>query len=73
MAKAKAEKAKVIADDELLEKWTGQRVRVVFLDGKVIGGILKAVGKYTLILKRGEGVFVVYKSAIKYLYREIEG
>jgi sRNA-binding regulator protein Hfq len=73
MAKAKVEKAKLIADDELLEKWTGKRVRVVFLDGKVIGGILKAVGKYTLVLKRGDGIFVVYKSSVKYLYREIEG
>jgi sRNA-binding regulator protein Hfq len=56
-------------DDVFLSEWEGSSVRVVFLDGKVLSGLLLGVGKYTLVLRRGEGVYLVYKSAIKYVYR----
>jgi sRNA-binding regulator protein Hfq len=57
------------ADDALLREWVGKGVRVVFVDGKVLAGKLAAVGVYTLVLKRGGEVFLVYKSALKYVYR----
>lgn len=56
------------ADDALLREWVGKGVRVVFVDGKVLTGKLVAVGVYTLVVKRGVEVFLVYKSALKYVY-----
>jgi len=57
------------ADDVFLRELVGKSVRVVFVDGKVLSGRLVAVGTYTLVVKRGGEVFLVYKSALKYVYR----
>jgi sRNA-binding regulator protein Hfq len=57
------------ADDALLREWVGKGVRVVFVDGKVLMGKLLSVGTYTLLLGRGGDAVLVYKSALKYVYR----
>jgi len=57
------------ADDAFLRGLEGKGVRVVFVDGKAMTGHLLAVGTYTLLLRRGAEVVLVYKSALKYVHR----
>jgi small nuclear ribonucleoprotein (snRNP)-like protein len=52
-----------------LRKLVGKEVLIVFLDGRVVQGVLTAFDTYNLFLQREDGLEVaVFKQSIKYVH-----